>query len=281
MTVTTKPELIWARIGEHARTRHVWFGLGLLSDLGLPIDVLQMFLAAKSLCDVTADRRPVTVLLADAHALAGGEDPLAVSRRAAIRTEEVQRIGAMVGLPVRVLPATQMDEDEVFRGALASALSWCSGSDLSYSNYTIRGVADVLYLCRGGGVKVGWSRSANIAAGHGRHHEPETDALALSIDRDVRAVYVRHGVTLDSSRPNAVPYTEKAPDTRHRLMLTGGDRGHFAAKLSDPAVSNNRRKPVIAHLSVTIAAFESLVGELHGNGVLEKATEIVAKLNRP
>ena len=272
--------LIWARLGRRGPFHHVWFGFGLLSNLGLPLDSLQMFLAAKRLYSEGADARPVTVLLADAHALSNGADLDSVSRRAATRAAEIRDIAAVIHLPVTIQLASALDGDAQFQDALLRAEEICGRDGEVRHRYTIRGVADVLHYCRGGGVKVGWTHSADLVPGRGRHHEFETDALAYLVEPNSAAAYVRHGVTLDSSRPVAVPYTEMAATTS-RLMLTGPDRGCYREKLSAPTVSAKRRQSVLSHLAVTVEAFEDLVAPLSGGDLIEKAEGLLELFTTP
>jgi hypothetical protein len=270
--------LIWAGLNFDSDSRpfkssHLWLGLGLLSDLGLPFDALSMFLAAKQIQNAVRASRPVTVLLADAHAWANGVDQATVTRRSQDRVEDLRRVSTLLELPVRPLLASLLDDDSGFSESYASAKEVCELDGVERHAYTVRGVADVLYFARNGGIKIGWTRSADPADGRGRHHEYETDALAAKADRRVMAAYVRPGITLDSSRPVAVPYTETVGG-RTRLMLTGPDCGNFIAKLSDQTVSPRRRKAVLEYIAIIVRAFEACVRPLDGDDPLTKAESL-------
>jgi hypothetical protein len=274
--------LIWATLGpDDDPYGYPWFGLGLLSDYGLPLDCLHMFLAAKY-CSLASTEGTLKVLLADSHALSTGkvaEDT--VQKRADRREQEVQHISSLLGLHCQVIRASCLDQDPAFSEMLAEvrdcAAITANTDEQSLAEYSVRGIADVLHFHQTGGLKVGWSYDHQLT-GRGRHHEYETDAIAAQIMPGVRAVYVRHGVTLDPRRPVAVPYTE-AKDTSARLMLTGSDRGNFKAKLWSEAVKDRHRRPVIDHIAGAVAAFEALVMPLVGDNVFDKAEAIVHLLD--
>jgi hypothetical protein len=276
--------LIWANVGpDNEPYAYSWLGLGLLSDNGLPFDCVQMFLAAKYLCLQADDGVPLKVLLADAHALTTGTvTDETVNPRAARREGEVKAISALLGIPCEVIRASACDADPDFCDILDEVRRLVAGNTIGDAEpppgYIIRGIADVLYFNQDGGLKVGWSAHSDLKEGRGRNDEFGTDIRAAKIKPGVRAVYVRHGVTLDSKRPRAVPYTE-GKDTSVRLMLTGKGRGNFKAKLNAENVSENRRWEVLEHVTVTVSAFEMLVRPLDGDGIIEKAEAIVGLLN--
>lgn len=274
--------LLWASLNVTAAPVFVWEGFGLLSDEGLPFDSLQMALAAKELAVANRLATDLVVLLADEHACSTGSASSVVARRAARRSTEMRAICELLRLPVRVLLASELGRDPLFANKLGRARQWASGARQSDApppaEYTIRAIADDLYFASLGGVKVGWSRASTISPGRGRHHEPEVDLLASTLDPAISAVYVRAGVTLDSKRPAAVPYTEFEPASR--LMLTGPHRGDFARKLAAPDVSPKRARAVAEHIELTVEAFEKLIGQLDGGDVVEKAEDLVARLTR-
>lgn len=266
--------LVWTRLPTTPSSPRYWFGLGLMSDHGLPLCSMHMFLAAKALESTRPSAHPLVVLLADAHALQAGHAAADVCRRARIRAQEVRAIASALGLDVQVRLASQMGADPLFSSDSDRTRAWLASpeaNDLpSLPVYIQRGIADVLYFNRVGGVKIGWSVSRRIEPGQGRHHEPETDLVAARIDPATSAVYVRHGVTLDVRRPRAVPYTEMN-DPEQRLMLTGPVAGRYAARLRGCRLSARRRAEVLDHLALTIEACETLVGPLPGIDPVAKA----------
>lgn len=265
--------LVWARLAQAPRPHRYWFGLGLLSDHGLPLCCMHMFLAAKALECHRPSAQPLIVLLADAHALQAGHPAADVARRARIRAREVRAIAATLRLDLQLRLASQMDADPLFREDYDRVRTWLASAEAAAMPplpiYIQRGVADVLHFNRRGGVKIGWSVSSRLQPGQGRHHEPETDLLAARIQPETAAVYVRHGVTLDVSRPRAVPYTE-LEDPERRLMLTGPSAGRYAARVAGCRLSARRRAELLDHLARTVEAHESLVGPLSGADVIAK-----------
>jgi tyrosyl-tRNA synthetase len=235
-----------------------------------------MFLAAKKLLSISNEHRSIDVLLADTHALSSGEDPELVRQRAENRRLELVAIGKLVGVSFNVFLASQVAKTSNYLRELARVRSWLALNRYSIDEYSTLGITDVLHFHREGKLKVGWSTSSVIRDGHGRHHEAETDLIAARIEPGIGACYVRHGVTLDSKRPTAVPYTELV-SSKTRLMLTGVDGGGFSKKLSEPSVTKNRRGAVIEHLEIATKAFEELVMTLDGD-VVTKAETIQRKL---
>lgn len=269
--------LVWARLAQTPRPHRYWLGLGLLSDHGLPLCCMHMFLAAKALECHRPSAQPLIVLLADAHALQAGHAAADVARRARIRAQDVRAIAVAVGLDLQLRLASQMDADPLFRDDFERVRAWLASTEAAdlppMPVYIQRGIADVLHFNRRGGVKIGWSVSSRLQPGQGRHHEPETDLVAARIDPATAAVYVRHGVTLDAHRPRAVPYTEMK-DPEHRLMLTGSSAGRYAARLAGCRLSARRRAELLDHLARTVEAHESLVGPLPGADVIAKTERL-------
>jgi hypothetical protein len=280
MATTSTSSLIAASRGpEDDPYGYPWFGLGLLSDGGLPFDVLPMFLAGQLLTTDSFHAKSLKVLLADTHALTTGTETIAnVSARGRRRQTEVEAICELMAMRCEVIRGSTLDADSDFREVLHQVRDWHEHRDQDQdgqlSEYTIRGVADVIHLYRNGGIKIGWK----LIGKPGRGDEYETDGYAAEIQPGVTARYVRHGFTLHADRPRAVPYTERG-DTSVRLMLTGKDRGNFAAKLASAKISANRYAEIIDHIGISVAMFESLVEPLPGDGVVEKAEAIVELLN--
>ena len=277
-----KDRLIWARFPDRIYARKCWMGIGLLSDNGLPLCCMHMFLAAKAMAEEAGMRAELIVLLADEHATSAGAWPEKVRHRARARAAEVEAIGDLLGISCEIILASSLNSSSQFVSQLNRACDWVQrahpGAVVNFSEYHVRGVADVLFFRELGGVKIGWSASSQLQTGRGRRHEPGTDLIAAQINSSVAAVYVRHGVTLDSSRPKGVPYTEMK-DTSSRLMLTGPDRGNFVCKLNAPNVTSRRRAAVLEHLTITIEAFEFLVGPLPGANIIAKAESLRQELD--
>jgi hypothetical protein len=274
--------LFWASLGEGQQHHGSWFGFGLLSDLGLPFDSLQMFLAAKAIGVLQGSDEPPVVLLADEHALSAGASAASVRARARERRREIAAISRVLETRFETVLASEIAAKPGYVCILAEARDWLARNPCdetrTFAEYSIRGVADDLYFARSGRAKVGWSSEPTIRAGHGGHHEPETDAIALRMERSFAARYVRVGTTLDSKRPKAVPYTQREA-TDHRLMLTGSDAGGFARKFVASGASERRLEAMEAHLAITVAAFEALVKPLAGQ-LVHKAEAIRVEVGR-
>jgi hypothetical protein len=277
LAAVIEQRLVWARLAQAPCPHRYWFGLGLLSDHGLPLCCMHMFLAAKALeCHRPSDQ-PLVVLLADAHALQAGHAAADVGRRARIRAQEVRAIAGVIGLDLQLRLASEMDADPLFRDDFDRVRTWLASAEAAAMPplpiYIQRGIADVLNFNRRCGVKIGWSVSTRLQPGQGRHHEPETDLVAARIQPATAAVYVRHGVTLDVRRPRAVPYTEM-DDPEHRLMLTGPSAGRYAERVAGCLLGARRRTELLDHLARTVEAHEALVGPLPGADVIAKAERL-------
>ncbi len=270
--------LLWSSLGSPRDGCRFWMGFGLLSDHGLPFCVLQMLLAARILIDrrqagEVPDRR-VTVLLADHHARSAGEAASRVAWRVARRRRELAAIGSCLGLELEPLLASSMDDDPTFSDCLVVTRGLdedriANGAE-PLQPYVLRAVADVLWFHRQRGVKVGWAANSSLDPYRGRNDEPRTDLIAACIEPTIAAFYTPHGVSLDSRRPRAVPYTEIArPD--QRLMLTGSQAGSFDHRLHDPSVSHRRRAAVMKHLRLIVDCFEAAIGPLLGDDPVAKA----------
>ena len=274
--------LVWASLNGNAEPAFTWFGLGLLSDFGLPLDVLQMVLAAKDAVGTYDLSAPIVVLLADSHAISIGAAPSLVASRATNRRAEVHAIGRALGLRCTVVLASEIERNAAYLEQHSRARAFLANHDdaaeESSPAYTVRGVADDLFFGLAGGLKIGWSKASTLRRGEGRHHEPETDLIASEIDPCVSALYVRAGTTLDSKRPTAVPYTE-LHDPSKRLMLTGPDCGRFDKKLNSADLSPRRARAVIEHLAITVEAFQQLVTALDGEDLVNRAETLVTRVN--
>ncbi|MEM6370015.1 MAG: hypothetical protein AAGD10_15445 [Myxococcota bacterium] len=260
--------LMWSM----ARPGAVFMGIGLCSaralSRGLPIDVLQMLLAAERL-RVEVGAPTTVVLVADQHAELNAFEPEAIRRRADVTVRTLLRVRARLGLSgLCVLRASSLASDPLYRQLLEDARVRAGARANAYA---LRQAVDVAYMHRAldGIIKLGWVLSRQ------RVHGTNLDEVAF--DQWVQDwtcatpafAYTASGRVLDDRAPKAAPYVEVSPS--RRVMLD--PREDVAAKLAGAAVSRSTLNGVKNQLRTLAQSYTRMVEPLRGN--LGQRTQLI------
>ncbi len=202
------------------REGSLYFGVGLTArtelSVGLPFDCLGMILTAEWLrraCDL----KKVIVLVADQHAIDSWPDEVERIRELEIEYREIiTKAGAMVGMPLQVIRASELSTHEAFREILTD----CRVFPEITNEYVCRQTADVMWFEQREHLrlKLGWLTDPTKDA----HDERVFDKAFLEKNSSslVRFAYTGSGKTMDGKRPNAPPYIATA--SVPRILLKQG-----------------------------------------------------------
>jgi hypothetical protein len=220
-SLDTEPLVAAISAGDDAGAEAIYLGFGVCSHVRLatgelPFDALAMVLVAEEQRRMWGASR-VVHLIADAHAIAAGHDPIAVSAVAGRLARGLRRAVGRLGFDrYDVILASTLDDD-LHRALLAFAVGQRA------DGYAAREAADIEWARRtyGAGVKVGWTMDGD-ARRIPRFDERHFDAVHAALFGSApTAVYTQPGRTADGRRPRCSPYTA-LPD-QQRPLLTSSD----------------------------------------------------------
>ncbi len=273
--------LVWAAIApDGVKPSGAFCGVGCTSSHGFPIDFLAMPLAAHA-AGLVQPESPFTYLVADHHAALTGCGPEEAGRRGRARKSELFTIGRALRQPTEIVLASDIVQDAQYCLIDNQVRQQMRGIvDEQATPYNVQAISDAVYMAINGRMKIGWTRHSHkrMKEGKGRSDEFNgTDRFAKRILPAFGAMYIRHGVTADSQRPAAVPYSVHTEGVSVRLMLTGEDRGHFREKIA--LASPRRAVDLIKQLDRIVACWERSIGNAGTGDVVSKAENIVEVVN--
>ena len=221
----------------------VYLGIGLctatqLSHSCLPVDTLGFILAAERVRKII-DASTLIILIADAHAIVSGFNPLDVQRQAKILTRTLLRARHRLGLDnLCIIRASALHQHEGYQRTLHGIIHRSEGRGNPYIWHQTADVAYLDEICDGI-LKVGWSIRDNII-GTTQRDEPAFDSLIKSLShRHPSFVYTCSGRSMSSKRPRVSPYITVAPETR--ILLHPKEDPSKKLSLLDSASSNNAK----------------------------------------
>jgi len=260
----------------------VWAGVGCTSPHGFPLDFLAMPLAGLATGLVHVES-PMEFLIADHHATLGGNgaDSAITRERGLQRHADLVRIGCAMGLPFTVRFASDIAQDDAY----GFVQDWIQPqmaliADEQNTAYNAQAVVDAVWMSMRGRLKIGWSRypQHKMQPGKGRSDEFNgTDRFAKRFLEGFASIYVRPGVTTDSTHPVGIPYSVHSEGPHHRLMLAGPEAGMFPNRVE--LASASRQKELNQQVERTVIAWEHLVGSVPGKDMIAKAERIASIIN--
>jgi len=265
--IDTRSSLIGlSQLGHHAAPpRSVFMGIGMTSgdelSRALPVDTLGMLFSAEHVREA-AQASEITLLLADAHAMENGHDPLAVAERCAAYERTLRRVlNRLRWSHVRIVRARDVHALDAYARLHAQIRRAAPRHE---HPYVTREIADIEYFSRtnGGIVKVGW-------AIEGRETSSTRDERAFDqrfqrwVGSHVGFVYCKAGRTLDDQRRKAAPYVVRDP--ARRVCLAREERVHEKLRRAEAEVSVSTLRCVRRHLRAIARSYKQLVRPVRGS----------------
>jgi hypothetical protein len=251
----------------------VWAGIGCMSDMGWPFELLEMLIGIATVARRL--RSKCKVLVADEHAKTTEADSTKVLERAERLRRDLSKILFNLQFPCEVFLASSLQGNVEYQACLGLADDWQRKFEPSLPAYLKLGMADSAFMALNKHVKVGWSTSPKPTLDKGGFHEPATDLRARQLQGGFGGIYTRPGFTLHRNRPIAAPYTELVSQ-EDRLMLTGGQH-NYRRQVERSNRSPKTLKSLEQRLGFITAAFELEFGLLDGNSIFDKA-ETLARI---
>jgi hypothetical protein len=253
----------------------VFVGIGLSAPCelsrGLPLDTLGLLFAAEH-ARRAVDARTMTVLIADAHALANGHSSEAISECARAHEQTLGRVLERLGWShVRLVSARELHALDSHARLHAEIRRAAPRDEHAYVTSQL---ADIEYFSRtsGGILKVGWALSGGSSARDERAFDAR---FRRWVGTHVPFVYSKAGRTLDDQRRKAAPYLLKDPS--RRVCLSRGERVREKLEGASAHVSSSTLRGVRRHLRAIARGYKQLECPLFGN-VEEQVQTLLERL---
>lgn len=256
--ILSQNPLFWPGQGpvvDNNKRPNIFLGTGVATPNELsqviPFDALGFLLSA----EFVKQRIPnshVFLLIADQHAwLANRMDEESTRQIADHQEKTFKRIISKLGL----------SNWHTFK---ASRLFVQASSD-SYENLEARDVARFFHH-HGVGIKIGWMFSTKE-----NQHRTDEAHFDQNLNFDIASIFIRPGVTLDSSKSLESPYICTNPSKR--ILLSQDE--NVVEKLVSGSIRNNQRQGVQNQLKRITMLFERLVEPLPDKTSVEKKVKMI------
>jgi hypothetical protein len=257
----------------------VFVGIGLSAPCelskGLPLDTLGLLFAAEY-ARRAVEARTMTVLIADAHALANGHSIEAIAECARAHERTLGQVIDRLGWShVRLVSARSLHALDS-HARLHAEIRRAAPHD--EHPYVTSQLADIEHFARtsGGILKVGWALSAGTSS---VRDERAFDAqFRRWVGTHVPFVYSKAGRTLDDHRRKAAPYLLRDPS--RRVCLSRGERVREKLERASAHVSSSTLRGVRRHLRAITRGYKQLERPLFGN-VEEQVQTLLERLLGP
>ena len=271
-----------SHLHRHTRAPNaVFMGIGVTSGTtlsrALPIDTLGMLLSAEQV-RVAVQASEITLLLADAHALENGHDPVAVASRSAAYERTLRRVLSRLRWShVHIVRARALHALDAHARIHAQVKRLAPRDE---HPYVTQEIADIEYFARsrGGIVKVGWALEGRDS--HGARDERCFDErFKRWIGSHVGFVYCKAGRRLDDRRKKAAPYVATEPE--RRVCLSRDELVSEKLQRAAAHVSVSTRRCVVRQLRDIARAYKRAVRRPMRGSVEDQVQQLLCELLGP